>query len=176
MARKPIPNYIAILAPDRGTGGYAVFFPDLPGCVTQGDDLADAQAMATDVLSLWIATLIAHGDPVPPARPLEAIRSDKSFARENDIDWRDAVALLVPARPPLGRPERVNVSLDSNKLRAIDAYADRRGLTRSAVLEAGAELLLAIDPITGRGSSEAAPSYRTAAKPKNPAKRRSQRK
>jgi len=61
------------------------------------------------------------------------------------------IALLVPARPPLGRPERVNVSLDSNRLRAIDAYAERRGLTRSAVLEAGAELLLSTDPLSGRG-------------------------
>jgi len=166
MARKPIPNYIAVLAPDRGGQGYAVFFPDLRGCVTQGDDLAEAQAMATDALSLWIATSLAYGDPIPAPRPLEAIRSDKGFARENDLDWRETIALLVPARPPLGRPERVNVSLDSNKLRAIDAYADRRGLTRSAVLEAGAGLLLSVDPMPGRGPSEAPALSRSAARPK----------
>jgi predicted RNase H-like HicB family nuclease len=151
MARKPLPSYIAILVPDPGDGGFSVFFPDLPGCVTQGDDLADAQTMAGDALSGWIASMIAHGDPIPVQRPLEAIHADKAFARENEVNWRAAIATLIVARPPLGRPERINVSLDSNKLRAIDAYAERRGLTRSAVLEAGAELLLSTDPLSGRG-------------------------
>ena len=162
MATKPISSYIAILAPDRDAGGYAVFFPDLPGCVTQGEDMAEAQAMAGEALSGWIASAVAHGDSIPAPRPLDAIRSDKIFARENEVNWRDAIATLVSARPPLGRPERVNVSLDSNRLRAIDAYAERRGLTRSAVLEAGADLLLSSDPIPGRGSglSERQASYR----------------
>jgi len=151
MARRPLPSYIAILVPDPGEEGFSVFFPDLPGCVTQGDDLADAQAMAIDALSGWVASMIAHGDPIPVQRPLEAIHADKAFARENAVNWREAIATLVVARPPLGRPERINVSLDSNKLRAIDAYAERRGLTRSAVLEAGAELLLSTDPLSGRG-------------------------
>ena len=157
MARKPLPSYIAILAPDPDEGGFSVFFPDLPGCVTQGDDLADAQSMAIDALSGWIASMIAHGDPIPVQRPLEAIHADKAFARENDLDWREAIATLIVTRPPLGRPERINVSLDSNKLRAIDAYAERRGLTRSAVLEAGADLLLSTDPLSGRGQSSAKP-------------------
>jgi len=154
MATKPLPSYIAILVPDPGEGGFSVFFPDLPGCITQGDDLADAQAMALDALSGWIASMIAHGDPIPVQRSLEAIHADRSFAREHDVNWRDAIATLVVARPPLGRPERINVSLDSNKLRAIDAYAERRGLTRSAVLEAGAELLLTTDPLAGRRHGE----------------------
>jgi predicted RNase H-like HicB family nuclease len=172
MATTPISSYIAILAPDRDAGGYAVFFPDLPGCLTQGEDMAEAQAMAGDALSGWIASTIAHGDPIPAPRPLEAIRSDKEFARENAVSWRDAIATLVPARPPLGRPERVNVSLDSNRLRAIDAYAERRGLTRSAVLEAGADLLLSSDPLPGRrsGLSEKRVSYRSAAR-KTPKKK-----
>jgi predicted RNase H-like HicB family nuclease len=162
MATKTMPSYIAILVPDRDEGGYSVLFPDLPGCVTQGDDLADAQTMAVDALSVWIASMVAHGDPVPVQRPLEAIHADKTFARENDVNWREAIATLIVARPPLGRPERINVSLDSNRLRAIDAYAERRGLTRSAVLEAGADLLLSIDPISGRGAglSERSASYR----------------
>jgi predicted RNase H-like HicB family nuclease len=160
MAVKPIPSYVAVLAPDPDAGGYAVFFPDLPGCVTQGEDLAEAQAMAGDALSGWIASAVAHGDRIPVPRPLDAIVLDKTFAREHDINWREAVAALVAARPPLGHPERVNVSLDSNKLRAIDAYAERRGLTRSAVLEAGADLLLSCDPL-GAGAGEH--RYRSAA-------------
>jgi predicted RNase H-like HicB family nuclease len=163
MARKPASSYIAILVPEKDDGGYSVFFPDLPGCVTQGDDVADAQAMAIDALSGWLAVTIDLGYPVPIQRPLEAIRADKSFARENEVNWRDAIAMVVPVRPPLGRPERVNVSLDSNRLRAIDAYAQRRGMTRSAVLEAGADLLLSSDPFPGAGLSERTATYRSAA-------------
>jgi predicted RNase H-like HicB family nuclease len=143
-------SYVAILIPDRSAGGYAVLFPDLPGCVTQGEDTADAQAMAVDALSGHLAALRDYGDRVPPARALEQIKADRAYARENEIDWKEVTAVLVPARPPLGKPERVNVSLDSNKLRAIDAYATRRGLTRSAVLEAGAELLMEQDPAPPR--------------------------
>jgi predicted RNase H-like HicB family nuclease len=166
MARKPALSYIAILVPEKEDGGYSVFFPDLPGCVTQGDDVADAQAMAIDALSGWLAATIDLGYPVPIQRPLEVIRADKSFARENEVNWHDAIAMVVPVRPPLGRPERVNVSLDSNKLRAIDAYAERRGMTRSAVLEAGADLLLSSDPVTGARLSEKTAPYRSAVRQK----------
>jgi predicted RNase H-like HicB family nuclease len=147
-------HYIAILVPDRESGGYAVFFPDLPGCVTQGEDMADAQEMAVDALSLWMASAEEHRDKIPEPRELEAIRADRVFARDNEIDWKDATAVMIPVRPPLGRPERVNVSLDSNRLRAIDAYATRRGLTRSAVLEAGAELLIGRDPVAWRAEKQ----------------------
>jgi predicted RNase H-like HicB family nuclease len=175
MAQKPIQSYVAILAPDRDRGGYAVFFPDLPGCVTRGENMAEAQTTAGEALSGWIASAVAHRDRIPPPRPLDKIRADKAFARENEVNWRDAIAMLVSIRPPLGRPQRVNVSLDSNRLRAIDAYAKRRGLTRSAVLEAGADLLLSSDPIAERntGFSENTAPYRTAAgERKSPAPRR----
>jgi len=101
MATKTVASYIAILAPDPDAGGYAVFFPDLPGCVTQAEDLTEAQTMAGEALSGWIASAVAHRDPIPAPRPLDAIRSDKGFARENDVAWRDAIAVLIPARPGL---------------------------------------------------------------------------
>ena len=42
--------YPAIFSPEEG-GGYSVFFPDLEGCYTCGDDLKDALFMAEDVLA-----------------------------------------------------------------------------------------------------------------------------
>ncbi len=35
-------------------GGYWVEFPDLPGCVTEGDSLEEAFNMAADALFVWI--------------------------------------------------------------------------------------------------------------------------
>lgn len=138
-------SYIAILVPED-EGGYSVFFPDVPGCVTQGEDMTEAQEMAADALSLWMEVAVEEGIALPIPRALAAIKADRTWAKINEVDWRDATAVLVAVRPALGKPKNVNVSLDSNRLRAIDAYAERRGMTRSAVLEAGAELLMASDP------------------------------
>jgi predicted RNase H-like HicB family nuclease len=148
-------SYIAILVPED-EGGYSVLFPDVPGCVTQGEDMAEAQEMAAEAVSLWMEVAAEEGLALPIARPLEAIKADKAWAKANGVDWRDTTAVLVAVHPVLGKPKNVNVSLDSNKLREIDAYAERRGMTRSAVLEAGAELLIASDPYPARSREKPA--------------------
>lgn len=43
--------YPAIFTPEED-GGFFIKFPDLEGCFTQGDDLADGIEMAKDVLAL----------------------------------------------------------------------------------------------------------------------------
>lgn len=55
--------------------GYAVEFPDLPGCVTCGDDLADAIYMATDAASGWILTSLEDGEEVPKASGIADIKA-----------------------------------------------------------------------------------------------------
>lgn len=54
-------------------GGYTVEVPDLPGCVSEGDTLADAILMATDAASGWVLDELEDGKNVPPASPLESI-------------------------------------------------------------------------------------------------------
>ena len=55
--------YTAILEPEGAQ--YNVTFPDLPGCLTCGDDLADAIYMAEDVLNLWLVELEESGEAIP---------------------------------------------------------------------------------------------------------------
>ena len=50
-------------------GGYCVTFPDLPGCITQGDTLEEALRMAKDALELHLWGLEDDGDPVPTPTP-----------------------------------------------------------------------------------------------------------
>ena len=45
--------YPAVFTPE-GTRGYSVYFPDLEGCYTCGDDLQDAIMMAEDVLAFYM--------------------------------------------------------------------------------------------------------------------------
>lgn len=39
-------------------GGYTVVFPDLPGCITEGDTLLEAMDMAADAASGWLLYLV----------------------------------------------------------------------------------------------------------------------
>src|SRR5437588_11535414 len=51
-------QYTIILHPDTEEGGYTVTVPALPGCVTQGETLEEAIAMAKDAIRLHIEGLI----------------------------------------------------------------------------------------------------------------------
>ena len=48
--------------------GLVVSFPDVPEAITQGDDIADARAMAEQALGLALLTYPARGLPLPKAR------------------------------------------------------------------------------------------------------------
>jgi predicted RNase H-like HicB family nuclease len=60
----------------EGEGGYAVEVPDLPGCVSGGETLAEAIIMGTDAASGWVLTELEDGKSVPKASPVEAIRPE----------------------------------------------------------------------------------------------------
>ena len=46
-------------------GGFFVQFIDLPGCVTEGDDLREALLMAQDALTGWLACQSEMGQNIP---------------------------------------------------------------------------------------------------------------
>lgn len=58
--------YPAIFTPAE-EGGYTVMFPDLPGCITEGDNLIEAIDMAGDAASGWILGEIEAGNTYPAA-------------------------------------------------------------------------------------------------------------
>lgn len=58
-------------------GGYTVEVPDLPGCVSEGNTLADAILMATDAASGWVLDELEDGNAVPSSSPLESIVPDE---------------------------------------------------------------------------------------------------
>lgn len=67
-------TYPACFYPDNERkGAYAVVIPDLPGCVSGGDSLAEAIFMGTDAASGWILDELEDGKPAPEASPLESI-------------------------------------------------------------------------------------------------------
>jgi predicted RNase H-like HicB family nuclease len=58
-------HYTIILHPDAEQGGYTVTVPSLPGCVTEGETIEEAIAMAKEVIQLYIESLTADGEPIP---------------------------------------------------------------------------------------------------------------
>jgi predicted RNase H-like HicB family nuclease len=46
-------------------GGYTVTVPALPGCITYGENIDQAVAMAKEAIALYIQSLLDEGDPIP---------------------------------------------------------------------------------------------------------------
>ena len=57
-------------------GGFTVEVPDLPGCVSEGDTLAEAILMGTDAASGWVLDELEDGKPAPEASSIENIIPD----------------------------------------------------------------------------------------------------
>ena len=116
-------NYIAIVRNDAGSA-FGVEFPDLPGCFSAADDLDSIIPNACDALALYLDDTTA-----PAASSMEEI-----LAAAHDDILGGAFLIAVPYIENDARPVRVNLSLDSGTLRAIDDAAAIRKLTRSAVV------------------------------------------
>ena len=57
-------EYPAVFEP-AVEGGFNVFFPDFPGCVTFGKNFEDAKEKAKEVLELWIEELVDSKEEIP---------------------------------------------------------------------------------------------------------------
>lgn len=60
--------------------GFTVSFPDLPGCLTEGDDVSKALYMAKDALELHLYGMEEDEDVIPnPSDPFEIELTDNAF-------------------------------------------------------------------------------------------------
>ena len=57
-------------------GGFWVSFPDIPECMTQGDDMQDAYEMAVDALGLSLSTMEDAGEVIPEASQLDRVDAE----------------------------------------------------------------------------------------------------
>lgn len=58
-------------------GVFVAEVPTLPGCVSQGTTRNEALVHVQEATELYIASLEAHGDPIPPAITEEVIEIKK---------------------------------------------------------------------------------------------------
>jgi predicted RNase H-like HicB family nuclease len=56
-------TYLSVFEPIKT--GYSVYFPDLPGCVSYGEDFEEAQKQASEALGLHIYGMEKDSDEIP---------------------------------------------------------------------------------------------------------------
>lgn len=117
-------TYLAVCE-STGEKGYGVYFPDLPGCISYGDDLAEAQANAKEALELHVYGMQVDGDKLPKAK----LNNPKT--KKGDI--------VVPVSI---YPELVKNEMDQRRIRincTIPAYlkqeGEKEGINFSQLLE-----------------------------------------
>ena len=57
-------------------GSYWVEFPDLDGCVTDGDSLEEVMENAQESMGLYLAALLEEGQVLPDASDIREIKSE----------------------------------------------------------------------------------------------------
>lgn len=101
-------------------GSYTIWFPDLPGCISEGKDLANAICMAQDALTQWISFLKDKNDEIPSSSSI----SDLSAADEEFLTY-------IRAEIRDRRAVRRTISLP----KWMDDLAAAEGLSLSRVLQ-----------------------------------------
>ena len=64
MEKLMYPFMTRVLLPEEG-GGYLIEFPDLPGCMSDGETLEEAIEHGKDALQCWIEAAAEDGQEIP---------------------------------------------------------------------------------------------------------------
>ena len=68
--------YTVVFEPDPEDGGYVVTCPALPGCISEGETLAEARAMAADAIQGYLDVLHDGGSPPADVHTPESMLSE----------------------------------------------------------------------------------------------------
>lgn len=124
-------NYPVFLVPDAA--GYLVHVPDLPSCVTYGQDLNEAMEMAQDALNACLLAMEDHNAPIPtPSDPADFDRKEGSVLALVSVDTE------AYRRQTDTKAVRRSVSMPS----WMAYQAESRGISFSKVLQDGLRSVL----------------------------------
>ena len=116
--------------------GFTVEFPDLPGCITQGDSLEEAFEMAEDVACGWILTSVEEGEEIPKPSQISNHYSDNVIVNyvKLDIGKYAKKNSVKSVKKTLTIPEWLNV------------LAERAGINFSKELQDALKYKLGLTP------------------------------
>ena len=118
--------YPAVFTPCIEKEGFMVVVPDLPGCMSEGDSLADAIEMGTDAASGWVLDELEEGNNIPAASDLADIEvEDGSFKSLIVLDM-DAYSEKYGTKVV-----RKNITIPA----WLNAYGEKNNINFSKVLQ-----------------------------------------
>ncbi|MDR0520164.1 MAG: type II toxin-antitoxin system HicB family antitoxin [Clostridiales Family XIII bacterium] len=114
-------EYIALFEYEDGAAGVGVVFPDLPGCISYGEDFDAAYRNAHEALSLY-----ADGEGALPApRTMEQIR--REWEEWSEWEGRRSFHTVKVALYPLkASAKKFNISMDESIVARIDRVTSNR--------------------------------------------------
>lgn len=127
-------NYVAIIHKDEGSD-YGVLFPDFPGCITAGETVDEAKALAQEALEGHIEVTLEHGEAIPEPMGLEA-------AMAHELAAGGLAFFLVGIPEAATKAVRLNITLPGDLLRQVDRFLAGRGISRSAFLADAARVAM----------------------------------
>ena len=89
-------RYIAIIEDAGPEYAIGVWFPDLPGCTSAGDDIDEALRNAPEALELYAEGMEEDGKPLPRPRTLTELKADPEIA--DDLKAYMVALIELPAR------------------------------------------------------------------------------
>ena len=111
---------------DNGDDSYTVTFPDLPGCMTQGNTLSQAIYMAEKALAQWIEYLADKKMAIPKASTMGSITAETGeFINLIRADVKDSKAVRRTVSIPKWMDEKVVESGLSLSRVLQDALSER---------------------------------------------------
>ncbi|MBV8123134.1 MAG: type II toxin-antitoxin system HicB family antitoxin [Paucibacter sp.] len=127
-----------LIAIERGTDEHAWggAVPDLPGCFSAGDSLAETMANVQEAIDLHVETLIEDGASIPAPKSLDAHHESKEYE-----GWIWAY-VDVPVEKYFGPAEKINITVPKAILARIDEYAKKHGQSRSGFLVEAARTVM----------------------------------
>lgn len=70
-------------------GGFWLTFPDIPECMTQGEDMTQAYEMAAEALGLALTSRETEGEEIPQASRPDQIEMDDGFVVVIEFDMQE---------------------------------------------------------------------------------------
>jgi Uncharacterized conserved protein len=112
---------------EKTRDGYGVFYPDLPGCISFGDNIEEVEKNAKEALELHIYGMEKDGDAIPT--PSQVV--DKEYIQE------DCIVLVISVFPDM-----VKNMLDSKRVKTnttipqwLKDMGEKQGANYSQLLE-----------------------------------------
>lgn len=75
IMKKPKRQFEVIFVKQK-EGGFTAEVPDLPGCISEGDTLEEAQKNITEAIELYLETLTERNIPLPDRQPSRILRKE----------------------------------------------------------------------------------------------------